>query len=126
VPPAVLLDADVPPALAEALRGHGHDVVAASGNPALEALSDAGLLAEALRQERVLVTFNVVDFVAITHDLAHTNRSHAGVILIHARTLRRSDIKGLARSLNAVLRSRRTSRDTVLLLAGRQAPEPSR
>lgn len=34
----------------------------------------------ALRQDRVLVTFNVVDFVELTRELARTSRAHAGVI----------------------------------------------
>ena len=120
MPPAVLLDADVPPALAEALRARGHDVVAASGSTVLESLSDADLLAEAMRQGRVLLTFNVVDFVALTRDLAHTGRSHAGVILVHARTFRRSDIGGLAEGADALLRSLDDFRDTVVFLTGQR------
>ncbi len=117
MPPALLLDADVPPRLADALRTRGYDVVASSGDPSLESLSDAGLLAEALRQDRILVTFNVVDFVALTRDLARVNRAHAGVILIHARTFQRSDIGGIARGLDALLQSRRDLRNTVFYLS---------
>lgn len=117
MPPAFLLDADVPPGLAGALRRRGYDVVAASGDSALESLSDADLLAEALRQGRVLVTFNVVDFVAITRELARENRAHAGVILIHARTFRRSDIGGIAAGLDALLQFRRDLRNTVVYLS---------
>lgn len=108
MPPAFLLDADVPPGLAGALRRRGYDVAAAS---------DADLLAEALRQDRVLVTFNVVDFVAITRELARENRAHAGVILIHARTFRRSDIGGIAAGLDALLQFRRDLRNTVVYLS---------
>lgn len=117
MPPALLLDADVPPGLADALRTRGYDVLASSGVAALESLSDADLLAEAMRQDRVLVTFNVVDFVALTRDIARVNRAHAGVILIHARTFQRSDIGGVARSLDALLQSRRDLRNTVVYLS---------
>jgi predicted nuclease of predicted toxin-antitoxin system len=115
------LDADVPPALAEALRKSGYDVVAASGDPALVALSDADLLAEATRQDRVVVTFNVVDFVALTQDLACADRAHAGVILIHARTFKRSDVGGMARALDALVRSRRDLRNAVIYLSRQDA-----
>ncbi|MDR7420318.1 MAG: DUF5615 family PIN-like protein [Armatimonadota bacterium] len=104
--PAVLLDAGVPPALAEALRETGHDTLAASGNPVLESLSDTNLLAEASRHGRVFIIFSVVDFVALTRDLAHTSHSHGGVTLVHGRTFRRTDIGGLAQSVDVPLRPR--------------------
>jgi len=100
--PALLLDADVPPALANALQTLGYDVLAASGDPALGALSDS-LLAEATRQDRVVVTFNVVDFVMLTRELARADRAHAGVILIHSRTFKRSDVGGIAWHLDALV-----------------------
>jgi len=121
VPPALLLDADVPPALADALQKLGYDVLAASGDPALGSLSDAELLAEAARQDRVVVTFNVVDFVALTRELARANRAHGGVILIHSRTFKRSDVGGIARHLDALVRSRRDLRNAVIYLSKQDA-----
>ncbi len=121
MPPALLLDADVPPALADALQKLGYDVLAASGDPALGSLSDAELLAEATRQDRVVVTFNVVDFVALTRELARANRAHAGVILIHSRTFKRSDVGGIARHLDALVRSRRDLRNAVIYLSKQDA-----
>jgi len=117
VPPALLLDADVPPALADALAELGYDVLAASGDPALGSLSDSDLLAEATRQNRVVVTFNVVDFIALTRELAHADRAHAGVILIHSRTFKRSDVGGIARQLDALVRSGRDLRSAVVYLS---------
>jgi hypothetical protein len=121
VPPAFLLDADVPPVLADALRKSGYNALAASGDPALGALSDADLLAEATRQDRIVVTFNVVDFVALTQDLMRADRIHAGVILIHSRTFKRSDAGGMARSLDALVRSRRDLRNAVIYLSRQDA-----
>ena len=121
MPPALLLDADVPPALADALQKLGYDVLAASGDPALGSLSDAELLAEAARQDRVVVTFNVVDFVALTRELARANRAHGGVILIHSRTFKRSDVGGIARHLDALVRSRRDLRNAVIYLSKQDA-----
>jgi predicted nuclease of predicted toxin-antitoxin system len=121
VPTAFLLDADVPPALADALRQFGYDALAASGDPALGSLSDTDLLAEATRQDRVVVTFNVADFVALTRELARTDRAHAGVILIHSRTFRRSDVGGIARHVDALVRSGRDLRNAVVYLSRREA-----
>ncbi len=113
----LLLDADTPPALAGALARLGHDVVSASGDRALESLSDVELLREALRQDRVLVTFNVVDFVELTRELARGSRAHAGVILIHARSFRRTDIAGMAGALDRLLRSGRDLGNAVIYLS---------
>ncbi|MDR7465593.1 MAG: DUF5615 family PIN-like protein [Armatimonadota bacterium] len=118
---AFLLDADVPPALADALRQLGHDALAAAGDPALGSLSDTDLLAEATRQDRVVVTFNVADFVALTRELARADRVHAGVILIHSRTFGRSDVGGVARQLDALARSGRDLRNVVIYLSKRDA-----
>jgi hypothetical protein len=117
VQPALLLDADVPPALADTLRKLRDDVLAAAGDPVLGSLSDSDLLAEATRQGRVVVTFNVVDFVALTQELARADRAHAGVILIHSRTFKRSDVGGIARHLDALVRSRRDLRNAVVYLS---------
>ncbi len=121
MPPALLLDADIPPALADALRKLRYDVLAASGDPALGSLSDSDLLAEATRQGRVVVTFNVVDFVALTQELARADRAHAGVILIHSRTFKRSDVGGIARHLDALVRSRHDLRNAVVYLSKQHA-----
>jgi predicted nuclease of predicted toxin-antitoxin system len=77
VPQALLLDADVPPALGRARRDLDHDVVEASGHPALQSLTDADILAEAHRSGRVLVTFNVADSVVLTRELARAGRAHS-------------------------------------------------
>jgi len=122
VPPALLLDADVPHAPADALQKLGYDVLAASGDPALGSLSDSDLLAaEVTRQGRVVVTFNVVDFVALTRELARAYRAHTGVILIHSRTFKRSDVGGIATRLGALVRSRRDLRNAVVYLSKRDS-----
>lgn len=119
--PALLLDADVPPALADALQKLDYDVLAASGDPALGSLSNSDLLAEATRQNRVVVTFNVVDFVALTRELARSDRAHAGVILIHSRSFKRSHVGAIAKRLDALLRSRRDLRNAVVYLSKQDA-----
>lgn len=116
MPGRVLLDADVPPAVAEALTRFGHDVVPGSGNPNLEALADPELLREATRQGRVLVTFNVSDFLKIAHDFAHVGEDHAGIVLIHSRSFARTDVGAIAKSLDALLRTRTDLTNAILFL----------
>lgn len=113
----VLLDADIPPAVAAALRQLGHDAVAASGEASLEVLDDTQLLREATRQQRVLVTFNVADFSEATGTFAQAEEDHAGIILIHSRSYRRTDVGGIARALDQALRSHGGFTNSVLYLS---------
>ncbi len=108
MPVAILLDADVPPAVASALSKLGYDALAASGNPSLEALNDIELLREATRQGRVLVTFNIADFSEAARILAHTQEDHAGIVLIHSRSFPRTNVGAIARALDTLLRPRQT------------------
>ena len=117
----VLLDADVPPAVAVGLRQRGHDVIASSGDPALEALTDVQLLRESTRQRRGLVTFNIVDFVEMASSFASTRENHTGIILIHSRSYRRTDIGAIIRALDHLLRSRESFINNVLYLARNQS-----
>lgn len=116
MPARVLLDADVPPAVAEALRRRGQDAIPASGNPGLEALADPDLLREATRQKRILVTFNVVDFIEAARGFAQRREDHAGIVLIHSRTHHRTNIGAIARALDALLKSEEEFTNTVLYL----------
>lgn len=116
MPNGVLLDADVPPAVAVALRQRGHDVVAASGNASMEALEDGDMLRLATQQHRVLVTFNIADFLEVARTLANAREDHAGIILIHSQSYRRTDIGAIVRSLDHFLRSRSDLTNNVLYL----------
>lgn len=116
MPQAVLLDADVPPAVADTLRKLGHNAVAASGDPALESLGDLELLREATRQGRVVTTFNVVDFSEAARIFAHAQEDHAGIILIHSKSYPRTDIGSISGALDALLSSRGSFANAVLFL----------
>jgi Domain of unknown function (DUF5615) len=105
LPHGALLDADVQPAVAVALRQLGYDVVAASGDAALQTLEDAQLLRLATSQHRVHVTFNIADFAEVARRFAHMAENHAGIILIHSRSYRRTDIGGISRALDTMLRT---------------------
>lgn len=116
MPVGILLDADVPPAVAAALVRLGHTAVAASGDPALEELTHDDLLREAARQGRVLVTFNVADFVEAAHRFAHAQEDHDGIVLIHSRSFPRTGIGAIAEALDQLLRSRASFVNSLLFL----------
>lgn len=116
MPVGILLDADIPPAVAAALVQRGHDAIAASGSPSLEELSDDDLLREAARQGRVLVTFNVVDFVDVAHRFAHAQEDHGGIVLIHSRSFPRAAIGAVADALDRLLRARESFANLLLFL----------
>lgn len=116
MPVGILLDADVPPAVAAALVQRGYDAIAASGSPPLEELNDDDLLREATRQGRVLVTFNVVDFVEVAHRFAHSQEDHGGMVLIHSRSFPRTAIGAVADALDRLIRARENFANSLLFL----------
>ena len=115
MPVGILLDADLPPAVAAALVQRGYDAIAASGSP-LEELSDDDLLREATRQGRVLVTFNVVDVAEVAHRFAHAQEDHGGIVLIHSRSLPRTAIGAVADALDRLIRVRESFVNSILFL----------
>lgn len=79
----LILDAHVSGrAVASALREKGHDVFAIDEHRELEGLDDDGVLALAAEEERILVTFDVKDFMPLLRQWGSEQRSHAGCILI--------------------------------------------
>lgn len=69
-------------AIGKALQESGHDVRAISGDKELEGLNDEGVLERAIREERVLLTANIVDFIPLITGLNKAGKSHPGCILI--------------------------------------------
>jgi hypothetical protein len=65
-----------------ALRADGHDVLALSEHPELEALRDPEVLALAAEQRRILVTRNSRDFAPLLREWVEAGRHHGGCILI--------------------------------------------
>lgn len=98
----LLLDAHVSgPAVGRRLEAKGYDVRALDREPALEGLDDDEVLALAAQEERILVTHNVSDFPRILRELAASDRSHAGVILVYGIDHREFDliVRGVERWL---------------------------
>ena len=77
----VYLDENLSPIIAALLRKHGIDATAAQevGNVQLD---DRAQLAYATREGRVIVTANVIDFIALAHEAVATNNEHVGIVLV--------------------------------------------
>jgi predicted nuclease of predicted toxin-antitoxin system len=59
----LLLDEMCPAAVADQLRGRGHEVSAITERPELRSLPDADLFAVAQQERRAVVTENIADFI---------------------------------------------------------------
>ena len=77
----VYLDEDLSPAIAERLRHNGIDATSAHevGNSQLD---DRTQLIHATREDRAIVTANVVDFLVLAHEAVASNTEHAGIVLV--------------------------------------------
>ena len=82
----LLLDEMFPDAIAVRLRAMGHDVRAVVAIRELRSLSDEILLGRAATEGRALVTANIRDFVPLSARTYLDGRSHAGLILVSAKT----------------------------------------
>jgi predicted nuclease of predicted toxin-antitoxin system len=85
-PPKFLLDENLSPSVAIALRARGIDAAHVRDRGATGA-SDIAVFALAYNEDRVLVTSNVDDFVALAGSL----EVHAGLVLVEDGGLRRDE-----------------------------------
>lgn len=85
-PIKLLIDENLSPAVATNLRAEGFDVVHARDRGLLAA-SDEQVFAKALAEDRVVVTSNVADFVA----LAQSADLHGGAVLVEDGALLRDE-----------------------------------
>jgi hypothetical protein len=77
------LDAHISgPRIARALRERGHEVRAADEERELDGLEDEQLLALAAAEGRVMITFDVKDFVVLARRWAEAGRAHAGLGIV--------------------------------------------
>ena len=83
------------------LRSSGHDVRAADEEDEVRTYSDEALLALAASEQRILVTFDVADFVEISRKWAEEARSHAGVAIVAG--LRHNEFGAVIRAIEAML-----------------------
>lgn len=89
--------------IGEALQERGHDARAISGDKELEGLDDEGVLERATREERVLVTANIVDFVPLIAGLNKAGKSLSYAFLAVANVAR-ATVSGLSTALATCLR----------------------
>lgn len=79
----LLLDAHISgKVVGKALQEAGHDVYALDSEKELEGLEDPEVLELAISEERVLVTANIRDFMALITELNASGRSHSGCICV--------------------------------------------
>lgn len=84
LPQGFYLDEDVPRLTAEIGRQLGLDVVS-SGEAGRNGASDIEQMAAAAAENRILVTYNRNDFIAITREAFAAGQPHAGVLVLTYR-----------------------------------------
>jgi predicted nuclease of predicted toxin-antitoxin system len=97
-PPKLLLDENLSQQIAVRLRPEGVDAVHVRDRGLLEA-SDMGVLACSFREDRMLVTSNVDDFVR----LARAVQVHPGLVLIEQGSLLRDEQMEVVRRALALI-----------------------
>jgi len=101
----LLLDAHFDPAVAVALRQRGHDAVSVlERGPDVYQASDGELLSLAAIERRAFVTRNIRDLTLLHAMWAGRERSHAGITLVHGKTIAEGDRGGEIRALDRFLR----------------------
>jgi predicted nuclease of predicted toxin-antitoxin system len=98
VKPRFLLDEQLSLRLAEAAGRAGLDVTAVSGSD-LEGVDDRTVLLAAAAQERILVTYDIRDFSRLMRDLVSGGVTPRGMLLIHPKSFRPDDLRGIRRAL---------------------------
>jgi Domain of unknown function (DUF5615) len=78
----LLIDEMYPPAIAEQLREHGHDVQTVTERAELRALADTDIFALAQQEQRAVVSENIADFSVIAGGYDQRGQAHFGLILV--------------------------------------------
>ena len=107
MPPPLLLDEMFPEAMADQLSAKGHDVRAVVATPVFAGLPDEEILIGAAEAGRALVTANIKDFMPIDARYRATGRTHAGLIMVAAKTFpqNRAYVAAVTTALNSLLTS---------------------
>jgi hypothetical protein len=87
--------------VAMALRRDGYDAVACQEELSANwPLSDEDQLQRANGEQRIVVTYNVADFINLARLWGAIGQSHAGLLLIHSKTIPAGDRRN---QINALL-----------------------
>ena len=108
----LLLDEMWPPAIAEALRDRGHEVVAVAERRDLRGMPDAAIFDAAQAGCWVIVTENVVDYRPLAAAAMRAGRAYPAIIYTSNRAYPRANRRTAGRlvvALDAFL----TTRDTI-------------
>lgn len=98
----LLVDEMYPPAIAEQLRGRGHDVDAVTARVELRALTDEELFVVAQEERRAVVTENVADFCRIADRRDERGTPHHGLVLVYPAKHPRGDQRTIGRMVTAL------------------------
>jgi len=114
----LLLDEMFSGSIAQELRAHGYDVFSVVANPSLVAMPDDQVLAYAAGEGRAVVTANIKDFVPLDGRYRAAGQSHAGLILVSAKTFpqNRGFTTAVTASLAALLGQAKIQPGQVLFL----------
>jgi hypothetical protein len=100
-----LLDEQLPPRIAAALRERGYDVVAVADRAELIGSTDMFLLEVAWSERRAVITNNVKDFRPLAAQRLARDQGHGGLILLpSSRARTRAVVERLADAIETVLR----------------------
>jgi len=101
----LLLDEMFSDSIAQQLHGKGYDVTSVVADTNLLALPDDQVMARAADAGRALVTANIKDFIPLDGRYRAAGQSHAGLILVSAKTFpqNRTFTAAIASALAALL-----------------------
>lgn len=99
--PRFLLDEQISPRAAEASRRLGVDARAVAGTP-LAGGDDRAIFQAAIAEGRILVTYNIADFVTLLRDFLNAGPAIPGIVFVRGETIPTSDVRRLARALAAL------------------------
>lgn len=83
-------------------------------------LDDQAQLVYATRHGRVLVTANVIDFLALAREAVQTNMEHAGIVQVPS-SFRGDEFQAIAAAIREVLRRHQEGLRGLLSLLGNHA-----
>jgi hypothetical protein len=81
----LLFDEMLSSEIARQLRSRGHDATAVDGDFSLRGLSDQDIFDYAQLDERVIVTYNRDDFLALDRQFRGRGREHNGIVILNPR-----------------------------------------
>lgn len=85
----LLLDEMISPKVAEGLRARGIDSYGIAERGHLHSLPDPDVLELATREQRILVTFNILDYQLLDRQWAAAGREHGGIVYVAHKTFPR-------------------------------------